>query len=88
MNHLISLKEQNKEDILNILSLAQKLKLNKQAGKSAPVLAGKTMIMFFPYQLSADKINSLAPDAKIMHCMPCHVGYEITRDAIDHPNSL
>lgn len=44
--------------------------------------------LFFPYQLSAEKINLLAPQAKIMHCMPCHVGYEITRDAIDHSNSL
>lgn len=43
---------------------------------------------FMPYQLNARVIDAYAPKAKIMHCMPCHVGYEITRDAIDHPNSI
>lgn len=44
--------------------------------------------IFGPYQLNADLIEKYAPQAKIMHCMPCHVGYEITRDAIDHKNSI
>lgn len=44
--------------------------------------------LFMPYQLSASLIDTYAPKAKIMHCMPCHVGYEITRDAIDHKNSI
>ena len=44
--------------------------------------------VFKPYTLTADLINKYCPKAKIMHCMPCHVGYEITRDAIDHPNSI
>lgn len=44
--------------------------------------------VFMPFQLNAEIINKYAPSAKIMHCMPCHVGYEITRDAIDHPNSV
>ncbi|PIS42956.1 MAG: ornithine carbamoyltransferase [Candidatus Kerfeldbacteria bacterium CG08_land_8_20_14_0_20_40_16] len=44
--------------------------------------------MFQPYQLNAALVNQYGGKAKIMHCMPCHVGYEITRDAIDHPNSL
>lgn len=44
--------------------------------------------MFGPYQLNAKLIDSFAPRAKIMHCMPCHVGYEISRDAVDHPNSI
>jgi len=48
----------------------------------------KRIEMFKPYQLNAKLINTYCPDAKIMHCMPCHVGYEITRDAIDHPNSI
>ena len=43
---------------------------------------------FKPYQLNAQIINKHAPEAKIMHCMPCHVGYEISRDAIDHKNSV
>ncbi len=41
-----------------------------------------------PYQLNADLINKYCSQAKIMHCMPCHVGYEISRDAVDHPNSI
>lgn len=43
---------------------------------------------FIPYQLNAGIIDKYAPQAKIMHCMPCHVGYEISRDVIDHPNSI
>lgn len=43
---------------------------------------------FMPYQLSADLINKNCPNAKIMHCMPCHLGYEITKDAVHHPNSV
>ncbi|MCF6276906.1 MAG: ornithine carbamoyltransferase [Candidatus Magasanikbacteria bacterium] len=43
---------------------------------------------FMPYQLNANLIDTYAPNAKIMHCMPCHIGYEISRDAIDHKNSI
>ncbi len=43
---------------------------------------------FMPYQVNAKLIDGYAPDCKIMHCMPCHVGYEITRDAIDHQNAV
>jgi len=43
---------------------------------------------FMPYQLNAKLIDTYAPEAKIMHCMPCHIGYEISRDAVDHPNSI
>ncbi len=44
--------------------------------------------MFKPYQLSRKFIDENAPDARIMHCMPCHEGYEISLCAIAHPNSL
>jgi len=43
---------------------------------------------FMPYQLNAELIDKYCPQAKIMHCMPCHVGYEISRDAIDHPQAV
>jgi ornithine carbamoyltransferase len=43
---------------------------------------------FKPYQLNAEIIDKHCPKAGIMHCMPCHVGYEISRDAIDHKNSV
>lgn len=41
-----------------------------------------------PYQLSAALLKKHKSNAKIMHDMPCHPGYEITRDAIDHKNSI
>ncbi|MFH1367425.1 MAG: ornithine carbamoyltransferase [Patescibacteria group bacterium] len=43
---------------------------------------------FKPYQINAALLDEHCPKARIMHCMPCHVGYEITRDAIDHKNSV
>ncbi len=48
----------------------------------------RRLAVFSPYQLNAELINQYAPQAKIMHCMPCHTGYEISRDAIDHPNAI
>lgn len=48
----------------------------------------KRIETFMPYQLNAKLINAHAPNAKIMHCMACHIDYEITRDAVDHPNSI
>ncbi len=44
--------------------------------------------LFMPYQLNAKLIDTYVPKAKIMHCMACHIGYEITRDGVDHPNSV
>ncbi|MCC6711259.1 MAG: ornithine carbamoyltransferase [Candidatus Pacebacteria bacterium] len=41
-----------------------------------------------PYQLNAKLVDNYCHQAKIMHCMPCHIGYEISRDAIDHQNSI
>lgn len=43
---------------------------------------------FAPLRVNAKLIDEHAPNCRIMHCMPCHIGYEITRDAIDHPNSV
>ena len=43
---------------------------------------------YLPYQISTQLLEKYAPHARIMHCMPMHVGYEITRDAIDHPNAV
>ncbi len=49
---------------------------------------GRRKKAFMPFQLSKKTLEKHRSSAKIMHCMPCHVGYEITRDAIDHPNSI
>jgi len=48
----------------------------------------KRIKMFVPYQLNAKTINKYCPKAGIMHCMPCHIGYEISRDAVDHKNAV
>lgn len=48
----------------------------------------KRVEVFKPYQLNAALVDKYDSKAKIMHCMPCHIGYEITRDAIDHKNSI
>jgi ornithine carbamoyltransferase len=44
--------------------------------------------VFIPYQVNAGLLAQYAPNAKIMHCMPCHPGFEISRDAIDHKNAV
>lgn len=44
--------------------------------------------VFMPYQLSKALLDKYNSNAKIMHNMACHPPYEITRDAIDHPNSI
>jgi len=44
--------------------------------------------VLLPFQVNKKLLDTYCPQAKIMHCMPCHVGYEISRDAIDHPNSV
>ncbi|MFH1946567.1 MAG: ornithine carbamoyltransferase [Candidatus Magasanikbacteria bacterium] len=43
---------------------------------------------FMPYQLNTEIIEKYCPNAKIMHCMPCHLGYEITKEAVEHKNSV
>jgi len=43
---------------------------------------------FMPFQLNKSLLDKYNCKAKLMHCMPCHIGYEITRDAIEHPNSI
>ena len=43
---------------------------------------------FMPNQMNTKLLEKYAPQAKFMDCMPLHVGYEITRNAIDHPNAL
>ncbi|MBD3155563.1 MAG: ornithine carbamoyltransferase [Candidatus Aenigmarchaeota archaeon] len=48
----------------------------------------RRMNTFMPYQVSAKLLKDTGSKAKIMHCLAAHIGYEITRDAIDHPNSV
>ncbi len=48
----------------------------------------KRIELFKPYQINAKLIDTYCPQAKIMHCMPCHIDYEISRDGVDHPNAI
>lgn len=62
-----------------------------ESGKVKPAFEkeyAKRLKIFKPYQLNGKLIDSHAPRAGIMHCMPCHIGYEISRDAVDHKNSV
>ena len=47
MKHLISLKEQTKEDILEILSMAKELKAKHKEGILTNYLQNKTLTMLF-----------------------------------------
>jgi len=42
--------------------------------------------LMMPYQINKELLRET--DALIMHDMPIHRGYEITQDAIEHPNSI
>ncbi len=41
-----------------------------------------------PYQVTVPLIESAAPGAVFMHCLPAHPGQEAAREALDHPRSV
>ena len=41
-----------------------------------------------PYRLDAEKLRQAAPDAVALHCLPAHVGEEITEDVLYGDRSL
>ncbi len=41
-----------------------------------------------PYRLDAGKLELADPDAVVLHCLPAHVGEEITEDLLYGPRSL
>ena len=42
---------------------------------------------FRPFQVNGELLESAAPDAVVLHCLPAHRGHEITDDVIDGPQS-
>ncbi len=41
-----------------------------------------------PFQLNIAVLKKYHSKAKIMHDMPCHTGYEISREAVEHSDSI
>ena len=41
-----------------------------------------------PYRIDAEKLAGAAPDAIVLHCLPAHVGEEITADVLYGDRSL
>jgi len=41
-----------------------------------------------PYQVTGDLFAHAKPDALFMHCLPAHVGEEVTQEVLDNPRSI
>ncbi len=43
---------------------------------------------FRPFQVNSELVAEAKDDAIVMHCLPAHIGYEITREVMDSPQSV
>lgn len=43
---------------------------------------------FKPFQVNMNLVQKAKSDALVMHCLPAHIGYEITREVMDCPQSV
>lgn len=50
--------------------------------------AKKKQKIFKPFQINDDLLSLAKPDAIVMHCLPAHKGEEITKEALEGPNSV
>lgn len=41
-----------------------------------------------PYQVNAKLMQSAKPDAKFLHCLPAHIGEEVSEDVFESPQSV
>jgi ornithine carbamoyltransferase len=46
------------------------------------------VLVFTPFQVNADLLGRVKPDAIVMHCLPAHRGEEITDEVLDGPRSV
>jgi len=44
--------------------------------------------VFKPFQVNLNLVKKAKKDAIVMHCLPAHIGYEITRDVMDSKQSV
>jgi len=43
---------------------------------------------FKPFQVNSALVKKARRDCVVMHCLPAHIGYEITREVMDSPQSV
>jgi len=43
---------------------------------------------FKPFQVNAELVKKAKKDCIVMHCLPAHIGYEITREVMDSEQSV
>jgi len=46
------------------------------------------LALMAPYQVTAELFAAAKPDAYFMHCLPAHVGEEVTQAVLDNPRSI
>jgi ornithine carbamoyltransferase len=46
------------------------------------------LALMSPYQVTGDLFAKAKPDALFMHCLPAHVGEEVTQEVLDNPRSI
>ncbi|MEE9556493.1 MAG: hypothetical protein V3V76_04450, partial [Candidatus Adiutricales bacterium] len=44
--------------------------------------------IFRPFQVNADLVSKAKPGALVLHCLPAHLGEEITEDVLEGPQSV
>jgi len=44
--------------------------------------------IFRPFQVNADLVSKAEPGALVLHCLPAHLGEEITEDVLEGPQSV
>ena len=50
--------------------------------------SGEKLAAMLPYQVNASLMGGAKRDAVFLHCLPAHVGEEVTQDVFEGPQSL
>ena len=46
------------------------------------------IMAFKPFQVNAELVGKARRDCIVLHCLPAHIGYEITREVMDSEQSV